>query len=176
MRKLVLLVLMLSVCSVSKAQRLSLEKLDQLLNSSLDEAEESLFLTGYTFASKKAISDTAGVVYTFSNKKNTIGTAKTVSKGVFNREPGKSFVRYTTYERGEFQNFRNQMVEYQFIRSNTDSISENSNYTKANLKVNFEVTTDEYENKTFLITLQNHKAIVAEKLPKKLSLKNIFKQ
>ncbi len=176
MRKLILLVIILSVCSVSKAQKLSLEQLDQMLNSSLDEAEESLFLIGYTFDSKEMIADTAGVVYNFSNKKRTIGTAKLVSKGIFNSQTSKSFVRYTTYDRGEFQKFRNQMVEYQFIRSNTDDISENSNYSKANLKVNFEVTTDEYENKTFLITLQNHKAVVAEKLPKKLSLKNIFKQ
>ena len=38
MRKLILLVMILSVCSVSKAQKLSLEQLDQMLNSSLDEA------------------------------------------------------------------------------------------------------------------------------------------
>ncbi len=176
MRKLVLLVIILSVCSVCKAQRLSLEQLNLMLNSSLDETEESLFLTGYSFVSKKTILDTAGMIYTFSNKKKTIGTAKIVAKGVFNKEISKSFVRYTTYERAEFQKFRKQMIDEEFVRSNTDSISENSNYTKGSLKVNFEVTTDEFDNKTFLITLFNYKPIVADKSPRKLSLKTILKQ
>lgn len=163
------------VCSIGNAQRLTFEHLNQMLNFSLDEAEESLFLIGYSFVSKNNISDSAGVVYDFSNKKNTIGTAKKVSKAVYYKDPSKSFVKYTIYDRAEFQNFRKLMVDYQFRRSGTDGISENSNYLKDNLMVNFEVTTDQYDNKTFLITLLNNKA-VEDKLPKRLSLKSIFKQ
>ena len=176
MRKIILLVAIMSLCSVSKAQRLTFDQLNGILNSTLDEAEESLFLIGYSFVSKQNITDSAEVIYHFSNKRNTIGTAKKVSKGVYTKDLDRSFVKYTTYERAEFQNFRKLMVEYQFSRSGTDSISENSNYTKDNLLVNFEVTTDQYENKTFLITLSNSKAIISDKLPKKLSLKSIFKQ
>lgn len=175
MRKVILLAVVMCVCSVSNAQRLTFEHLNQMLNFSLDEAEESLFLIGYSFISKNNISDSAGVVYNFSNKKNTIGTAKKVSKGVYYKGPGKSFVKYTIYDRAEFQNFRKLMVDYQFRRSGADDISENSNYLKDNLMVNFEVTNDQYDNKTFLITLLNNKAI-EDKLPKKLSLKSIFKQ
>ena len=166
----------MSLCSVSKAQKLTFEQLNGMLNSSLDEAEESLFLIGYSFVSKQNITDSAEVIYNFSNKRNTIGTAKKVSKGVYTKDLDKSFVKYTTYDRAEFQNFRKLMVDYQFSRSSRDSISENSNYSKDNLLVNFEVSIDQYENKMFLITLMNNKSIIADKLPKKLSLKSIFKQ
>lgn len=176
MRKVFLLAVLICVVTVSNAQKLAFEKLDQLLNSSLDEAEESLFLVGYTFSSKESIADTAGVIYTFTNGKKTIGTAKEVRKGVYNKETTKSFIKYITYDRIEFEKFRKLMIEHQFTRSGTDNISENSNYTKDNLKVNFEVTTDKYENKTFIITLRNFKISPIEKEPKKLSLKNIFKQ
>ncbi|MEJ6979138.1 hypothetical protein WG906_01670 [Pedobacter sp. P351] len=176
MRRIILLVAFMSLCFVGKAQRLSFDQLNGMLSSTLDEAEERLFLVGYSFVSKQYISDSAEVIYHFSNKKNTIGTAKKVSKGVYTKDLDKSFVKYTTYDRAEFQNFRKLMVEYQFTRSGKDSISENSNYSKDNLLVNFEVTADQYENKTFLITLTNNKAIISDKLPKKISLKSIFKQ
>lgn len=176
MIRFILLAVLIGVFTTSNAQKLTFEQLDQLLNSSMDEAEETLFLVGYTFLSKQNISDTAGVTHTFTNRKKTIGTAKEVRKGVYHKDITKSFVKYISYDRLEFERFRKLMIEYQFERSNKDEISENSNYTKDNLKVNFEVSTDKYENKMYAITLQNYKSSPAEKAPKKLSLKNIFKQ
>lgn len=164
---------MLCGFNAANAQRLTFEKLEQLLNQSLDEAEESLFLVGYLYLSKNE--DSTGSIYIFSNRKNTIGTAKLVAKCIDPTDPRKSFIKYTTYERAEFQKFRKLMVDAQFTRSTADSISENSNFHKDNLKVNFEIGADQYENETFSITLRNS-GIVADKKPKRITLKEFFRQ
>lgn len=168
--------MLLPAFTVATAQRLDFEQLEHMLYASLDGAEENLFLLGYSFLHKKENPDSLGVIYTFSNRKQTIGTAKMVAKVVYPNELDKSLLKYITYDRSEFESFRKLMVENQFIRSDKDDISENSNYSKGSLKVNFEVTTDEYENKVFYISLSTQKPLQIEKLPKKLSLKNIFKQ
>ena len=162
--------------SISNAQKLKLEKLEQILNASLNDAEESLFLTGYSFLSEKEIPDSAGIIYTFSNRKKTIGTAKIVWKGVYYQEKAKSFVKYITYDRREFEHLRKLMITNQFVREDPENLAESSTYSKGNLRINFEVTTDEYENITFVLTLNNIKAIEKAKEPKKITLRGLFKQ
>lgn len=176
MRKLFLLCTALCWLSVSNAQKLRFEKLEQLLNASLDEAEEELFLTGYSFLSEKNKADSTNKIYIFSNRKNTIGTAKFVWKGVYTREPLKSFVKYVTYDRNEFEHFRKLMIQNQFERLDPKSIDENSSYSKENLHVDFEVTKDEYDNVTFMLTLKNLKSISKAKAVKRINVKNLFKQ
>lgn len=141
----------------------------------MDKAEESLFLTGYSFLSSKDLPDSTGMIYSFSNRKKTIGTAKAVKKGIYFKEPLKSFVEYITYDRNEFEALRRLMINRQFTRDDR-GISENSDFSSGNLRVNFEVTTDEYENSVYETRLSHVKAIVGEKAVKKFSLKDILKQ
>ncbi|MFD2162615.1 hypothetical protein ACFSJU_09455 [Paradesertivirga mongoliensis] len=176
MRKLFFLCAALCWLNAGYAQKLKLEKLEQLLNASLDEAEEELFLTGYSFLSEKNKADTTNKIYIFSNRKNTIGTAKFVWKGIYTREPLKSFVKYVTYDRNEFEHFRKLMIQNQFERLDPKSIDENSSYSKENLHVNFEVTKDEYDNVTFMLTLTNLKSLSKAKALRRISVKDLFKQ
>ena len=166
---------MLFFFSGSSAQNLSLGQLEQMLNQTMDGAEESLFLIGYSFSGEDSIKN-KGSIFFFSNRKHTIGTAKRVSKAVYHTEPLQSYIRYTTYDRPEFERLRRQMVEEQFIRDSKDGLSENSNYSKDHLKVKFEVNTDEYENSVFHITLRNSRIIVAEKPGRSFNLKKLINQ
>ncbi|WP_423148173.1 hypothetical protein [Rubrolithibacter danxiaensis] len=173
MKKIILLILFISAATICRAQRLTFNQLEQLLNDNLNEAEERLFLQGYSFAEKKPIAEDA-TVYTFSNRKKTLTTAKVVSKAVSNGGIGKSYVQYVTYEPAEFQKLRKLMVEDGFNRSSKDSISENSNYYKDNLAVNFQ-TDHSNKNRAFIITLRNRYAASGNKVLKKLNLKKLFK-
>ena len=175
MMRLILACIMLCVFTQGKAQKLKIDQLEQLLDASIDGAEESLFLQGYSFLSKRDLQDSAGVIYSFSNRKKTIGTAKLVRKGAYYKEPLNSYMEYITYDRNEFEAFRKLMIDNQFIREDL-SISENSVYRKDNLKVNFRVSTDEYENLIYEVKICRLKAMIEEKAAKKLNLKNIFKQ
>jgi|GEM_PF-1155529 len=176
MKRIILLITILCFSALSQAQKLTFEQLEHMLNSSIDEAEENLFLVGYPFISKAVLPDSAGIIYNFSNRKNTIGTAKKVSKEVYYKEAGKSNIQYITYDRAEFQRFRRLMIEEQFTRNGKDSIGENASYIKNALKVHFEVKTDQYENKIYIITLQGSRIAQISKIPKKINLKSIFKQ
>lgn len=176
MKKFALLIVILCFSIIAKAQKLSFEQLENMLNSSIDEAEENLFLMGYPFLSKSVLPDSAGIIYNFSNRKNTISTAKKVTKEVYYKKPGKSKMQYITYERAEFQRFRRLMIEEQFIRNGKGSLSENASYSKKTLKVNFEVKTDDHENKLYCITLEGARNIAAAIIPKRIDLKTIFKK
>jgi len=174
MKKVLILVLVLACSLCASAQRLSLEKLRQLLPLSLEATEEQMFLVGYSFLSKEALPEDKGLSYTFSNRKNTIGTAKKLTKTVYG-DNSKAMVRYTTYDRGEFENFRKAVLEDGFVRSLSDKISENSNFYKDNLHVQFQVTKDQYENPTFLISMGSDK-LDEKKNEKKFSLRNIIRK
>lgn len=176
MKKIILLISLLSFSTLSKAQDLSFEQLEQMLNSTIDEAEENLFLLGYPFISKMALPDSIGMVYNFSNRKNTIKTAKKVSKAFYYKEPNKGLIKYISYDRNEFYRFRRLMTEYQFTRNSKDSISENSHYSKGTMKVDFEVENDEQQNKSYIITMQNYRTNAVNKIPKKLNLRGLFNQ
>lgn len=173
MKRLLLTGCLLFFCFIAEAQRLAFEKLEQMLKFSKDRTEEELFLLGYTFLNKDSVSDKRLSHYTFTNRKNTIGTAKRVVKTVF-QDPNKSSLRYITYDRPEFQAFRKLMIDHNFIRNGGDKISENSLYSKNSLIVSFEVSKDEYENPVFNIILSRDKP-ETEKNSKKLSLKNLLK-
>ncbi|HEX8548272.1 MAG TPA: hypothetical protein VF691_15025 [Cytophagaceae bacterium] len=175
MRRLILLGAMLCVFITSNAQKLKIEQLEQMLTASIDEAEESLFLIGYTFVSKKNLADSAGFIYTFSNRKQTIGTAKKVWKAVYYKESNLSFVKYITYDREEFERFRRSMLETGFSREDKN-INENSTWLKDNLQVRCEVGTDEFENIAFEIKLNYTKAPIKEKTLKKIGLKSILQK
>jgi hypothetical protein len=174
MMKGMLLGLAMLLCLNAAAQRLSFSQLEVLLGQPIIAAEESLFLAGYSFASKDSVPEKQMSLYTFTNGKNTIGSAKRVVKASFNQS-NKSSVKYVTYDRSEFQSFRKLMVNEQFIRSGKDEISENSNYSKKDLNVQFEVSKDKYDNQVYYITLRSDK-LEKEKVAKKISLKNLLKQ
>ena len=85
-------------------------------------------------------------------------------------------MKYITYDRREFEHLRKLMITNQFVREDPENLAESSTYSKGNLRINFEVTTDEYENITFVLTLNNIKAIEKAKEPKKITLRGLFKQ
>ncbi|MBC8051692.1 MAG: hypothetical protein H7Y13_01370 [Sphingobacteriaceae bacterium] len=175
MMRFIFLLAMLSLGTAVNAQKLKLDQLEQLLNSSMDEAEESLFLAGYIFLNEKKKPDTSGIINVFTNRKRTIGTAKIVWKGVYANYPVNSFVKYITYDRQEFENFRRLMIEHGFVRKDS-AITETSTFTKDNLQVHFEPGKDEFDNITFEVRLSNPKGLLKEKVLKKGPFKNIFKQ
>jgi hypothetical protein len=176
MSKIILLAINLFIATTLQAQKLSFEKLEQLHQATIDEAEEQLFLVGYSFISRKQVQDRDALVYHFSNLKQTIGTAKRISKSVSEKN-GQSFIEYVTFDRAEFESLRKLMIQKEFIRKDRNNISENSEFEKEGLRANFKVSTDEYENKTFTLTLQGtRKNLAKESVSKKLSLKKIFRQ
>lgn len=176
MKRLIIFLAILCFSTLSQAQKLSLTQLEQILNASVNETVENLFLVGYQSISESPLADSAGIVYYFSNRKNTITTAKKVTKVVHFKEAVNSYIQYVTYDRAEFLAFRRLMIEEQFTRSSRDSISESASYTKNTQKVNFEAQTDEYGNKLYVITLQGSKAKPLAKMPKRIDLKSVFKQ
>lgn len=171
MKKIVLMAVLICFISAAKAQRLSFDELEAALNSSMDKAQENLFLKGYSLVSMDTTS--GGKVYTFSNRKKTVTTAKMLSKGFYASEPLKSFVQYVTYEALEFQKLRKLMIDEGFNRNDSDEISETSNYYKNNLEVSFK--TDEVNgNRAFIVILRNRGLPAPVKVREKLRLKNIF--
>lgn len=176
MRKILPLIAISCIAHVCQAQRLTFDQLKQSLNSSLNQAEENLFLRGYSFVEKRSLADSNGMAYTFSTRGKTVTTAKSVTKGVYTGgDIAKSYLQYVTYEPVEFQKLRKLMIEDAFIRSGADSISEKSTYRKENLEVNF-ATDNLNPHRAFIITLRNTSAIADNKVFKKLSLKNVFKR
>ena len=175
MKKTLILFLFTYSFLVSKAQvqKLTLENLEATLNATLNEAEENLFLKGYSFAGRDTLAD-AGILHNFSTRGKTVKNAKAVSKAVYENALAKTYVQYVTYEYSEFRQFRQLMIETNFERNSTDSISENSSYFKDNLEIKFKV--DKFDtNKAYIITLKNRGLIGGKKPGKKLSLKNILK-
>lgn len=171
MKKILILLALTCLFSTTQAQRLSFEQLEQMLNQSIDQAEESLFLLGYSFSGEK--SDSSAMIYSFSNQKNTVGTAKRVTKAVY-KKPLESYLKYITYDRSEFEALRKLMIEYQFVRQPGEALSENSNFSNEHLKVNFQVTTDKYENSEFVVTLRNTRLIDPVKAARKLNLREMI--
>lgn len=173
MKALLLQIVFLFAYNLCEAQRLSFDELEQHLNSSLNKAQENLFLKGYSFLGKDSLKGTNTSVYNFSTRGKTIATAKSLSKTVSPEETSKSYIQYVTYEASEFYKLRKLMIEFEFTRSETDSISEVSNYYKDNLEVKFE-TDNLNKKRAFIVTLRNRNAVINNKVIKKMNLKNLL--
>jgi hypothetical protein len=174
--KTMLLLLALIFCvqfSRAQVQKLSFQDMENALTLSLNEAEERLFLKGYSFAGNDTLPD-GGLLHTFSTRGKTVKTAKALSKAIYENEVEKAYVQYVTYEAAEFVSLRKIMIEKQFTRTGVDNISENSTYVKDNLEVNF-ATDESDQNKAFIVTLRNKGGVIAKKPVKKLSLKGLLK-
>lgn len=174
MKKILLLIALLATVQTTFAQRFSFEELEQALNASLDKTYEELFLNGFALVDQKTDPEKEGKVFTFSNRRKTLATAKLITKGEFAKAPLESFVQYVTYDYSEFKELRKLMIDLKFDRKDRDNISEDSDYQKDHLEVKFR--TDLVKgNRTFLITLRNTSAPSLRKANPLKKLREAFK-
>ncbi|HEY1025556.1 MAG TPA: hypothetical protein VGE26_10355 [Sphingobacteriaceae bacterium] len=172
MKKLLTLIALLITVNISYAQRFTFKELQQTLNASLDKTYEEFFLKGFALVDQKSDREEESKVFTFSNRRKTPATAKLITKGEYKKEPLRNFVQYVTYEYSEFRELRQLMTEMNFNRKD-DKISENSDFKKDNLEVNFR--TDLVKGRrTFIVTLRNTSAPATSSGPLK-KLKRLLK-
>lgn len=152
MKKLFILIALVIAVDTSYAQRFSFDELERTLSSSLDKTYEELFLKGFALVDQKSDQESESKVFTFSNRRKTLATAKLITKGEYKKDPLKNFVQYVTYEYPEFKELRQLMTELNFDRLD-DTISENSDFVKDNLEVKFR-TDMVQDQRTFIVTLR----------------------
>ena len=175
MRKYLLLLLIFFVTVFTgKAQRLSFSELGEMLHSSMDQAQENLFLKGYSLSAMDEEKDKSGLTYVFSNRKPGLA-GKKIAKSVYPADPARCYIKYLTRESSEFERLRKQMVQWQFSRKDENEFSENSIFYNEDFEVQFSTDTTTEEYNSYIITIRSSNTAAPRPAHEKIRLRDIFR-